>query len=319
MLGHFILRPFLWLFMLLSLISANLWAALPDYPAKKVAEHTWVIHGPLGLPSKENQGFMNNPAFVISKVGVVVIDPGSTLESGRMVLRQIRKQTSLPVTHVLNSHIHGDHWLGNQAFAEAFPDVVFMAHPLMIKKAKAGEADLWVANMERLTEGLSKGTLAVIPGRAMENGTSFKSGGITFRMHSPPAAHSYTDMMIEVVEDSILFLGDNALVNRIGRMDDGSFRGNIAALDVALATGVKHFVPGHGPSGDRQVVTDYKKYLATLYQRVVVLYEEGLADFEMKKDIVARLAAYHDWSGFKEEVGRQISLAVLEVEKAEFE
>lgn len=305
--------------LVLGLMSANLWAAFPDYSAKKIAQHTWVIHGPLGLPSKANQGFMNNPAFVITKIGVVVIDPGSTLESGRMVLRQIRKQTDLPVTHVLDSHVHGDHWLGNQAFAEAFPKVVLMAHPKMIKKAQEGEADRWVATMERLTDGLSKGTKAVIPSKPMDEGASFKTGGMSFRVYAPPMAHSGTDIMIEVVEESIIFLGDNALVNRIGRMDDGSFRGNIGALDVALATGVKHFVPGHGKTGTRQVAANYKQYLSTLYKRVEVLYEQGLADFEMKKDIVARLKKYHQWLGFSDEVGRHISLAVLEVEKAEFE
>ena len=305
--------------LLLSVASSRLWAQLPDFPAQKIAAHTWVIHGPLGLPSKANQGFMNNPGFIITQTGVVVIDPGSTVESGRMVLHQIRKQTRLPVTHVLGSHIHGDHWLGNQAFAEAFPDAKFMAHPLMIKKAREGAAEQWVATMERMTGGLSKGTRAVIPGKALDEGASFETGGIHFRIHAPPGAHSGNDIMIEVVEDGVIFLGDNALVNRIGRMDDGSFRGNIRALDAALATKAKHFVPGHGPSGDRQVAIAYKNYLSTLYQRVAVLYEEGLADFEMKKDIVARLEQYQDWVGFKEEVGRHISLAMLEVEKAEFE
>ncbi len=306
-------------FFMLSLGTISAWAQLPDYPAEKVAAHSWVIHGPLGLPSKANQGFMNNPGFVITKTGVVVIDPGSTLESGRMVLRQIRKLTRLPVSHVLSTHVHGDHWLGNQAFAEAFPDAIFMAHSKMIQKARDGEAARWVATMARLTEGLSKGTRAVIPSKVMDEGASFKSGGISFRIHAPPMAHSDTDIMIEVVEDSIIFLGDNALVNRIGRMDDGSFRGNIAALDVALATRVRHFVPGHGPTGTRQVAAGYLQYLSILYKQVGVLYEQGLADFEMKKEIVARLKKYHDWIGFKAEVGRHISLAVLEVEKAEFE
>ncbi len=306
------------LFILYS-VSSSLWAQLPDFPAKKIAPHTWVINGPLGFPSRANQGFMNNPAFVITRTGVVVIDPGSTLETGRMVLRQIRKQTPLPVTHVLNTHIHGDHWLANQAIAEAYPDAVFMAHPKMIKKARAGEAERWLASMLQLTEGLSKGTRAVIPTKAIDDGASFNSGGITFRIYAPPRAHSDTDIMIEVVEDSVLFLGDNAMVWRIGRMDDGSFRGNIAALTVALATGVKHYVPGHGPAGGRQVVIAYREYLSILYQRAAVLYEQGLADFEMKKDIVARLKAYQSWNGFDDEVGRHISLAVLEIEQAEFE
>jgi len=140
--------------------SAALTAAsgLPDYKADQVASHTWVIHGPIGLPNPENKGFMNNPAFTITDKSVVVFDPGSSKQAGEMVLRQIGKLTKKPVTHVFNTHVHGDHWLGNQAIQNAYPDVKIYAHPEMIKQAKDGEADSWVSFMEQITEGATKGT-----------------------------------------------------------------------------------------------------------------------------------------------------------------
>ena len=85
------------------------------YPAQKVSPSVFVIHGPQGVPSVENQSFMNNPAWVITSEGVVVIDPGSSVQAGRMVMAQLKKTTKKPVTHVFNTHVHGDHWLGNQA------------------------------------------------------------------------------------------------------------------------------------------------------------------------------------------------------------
>src|SRR4029453_1684742 len=86
-----------------------------DYPAEKIAAHTYVIHGPREIASVANQGFMNNPAFIVTGEGVVVIDPGSSRQAGRMVLKQLRKITNKPVTHVLNTHIHGDHCRANRA------------------------------------------------------------------------------------------------------------------------------------------------------------------------------------------------------------
>ena len=293
--------------------------AVPDYPVEKIAAYTYVIHGPLAFPTKENQGFMNNPGFVITDQGVVVIDPGGTLETGRMVLRQIRRFTKKPVTHILNTHVHGDHWLGNQAFAEAFPRAVFYAHPEMIKKAKASEAENWINLMETLTEGMSKGTQAVIPDHVVNEGQSIKTGGFEFRIYAPEKAHSHTDIMIEVVNDSVLFLGDNVMAKRFGRMDDGTFRGNIKACDRALESKVKHFVPGHGKTGTSQTVNDYKDYLDIVYSEVSRFYEQGLADFEMKSLILNKVKKYQSWSGFEEEFGRHLSVAVLEVEKAEFE
>jgi len=261
---------------------------------------------------------MNNPGFVITNKGVVVIDPGSTLYTGRMVLRQIKKLTNKPVTHVLNTHIHGDHWLGNQAFKESYPNAVFMAHPDMIKAAKGGEGKAWVNMMERFTEGLSKGTKAVIPAKAVSDTNKFTSGGISFVIYAPGKAHSGTDIMIHVVEESVVFLGDNVLSKRLPRLDDATYRGGINACEVAIKIGAKHYVPGHGISSSAAMVATYKQYLTTVYTQASELYEEGLSDFEMKPQIVKKLSAYKDWRNF-EEVGKHISLAVLEAEKAAFE
>lgn len=301
--------------------SLAVWGAeaLPDYPAEKLSDRVWVIHGPTELPNPGNKGFMNNPAFVVTGAGVVVIDPGSTLETGRMVLRQIGKVTDKPVTHVFASHIHGDHWLGNQAVREAYPEARFYAHPEMIELARAGQAESWVNMMEQLTGGASRGTAAVIPDQALQDGQEIVVGDVTFRVYLSDWAHTKTDAMIEVVEESLLATGDNALYTRIGRMDDASFRGNIEACDQALALNLKYYIPGHGPSGGTGVVEPFCDYLKTLYATVAEQYAEGLSDFEMKDTVVEKLAAYQDWSGFSDEVGKHISLALLEIERAEFE
>ena len=285
-----------------------------DYPADRIAAHTYVIHGPLGEPSVANQGFMNNPGFVITDNGVVVIDPGSSLETGRMVLRQIRKLTRKPVTHVLDTHVHGDHWLGNQAMLEAYPKAQLMAHPEMIRKAHAGEAEVWTGLMDRLTQGYTKGTHAVIPTMAVTENQRFTTGGMTFHILAPENAHSKTDIMIEVIQDAVMFTGDNVLNRRIARLDDGSFKGSIAACDRAIAVKAKRYVPGHGKTADARMVKSYRDYMAALMVEVQHQYDAGKSDFEMKETVASKLGAYKDWSGFDEQLGKHISLAVLEIE-----
>lgn len=292
---------------------------IPDYPAEKVAAHTYVIHGPAGMPTPANKGFMNNPVFIITNKGVVVIDPGSSLYTGRMVLRQISKLTNKSVTHVLSTHIHGDHWLGNQAFSEVFPRARLMAHPNMIAQARAGADKQWLKTMSSLTKGATDGTRAIIPDKAIDEPFSFKSGGMTFRILAPKRAHSGTDIMIHIVEDDVLVLGDNVFHQRIGRMDDASFAGNINACDVAIKLGTRVYIPGHGPTGDVRIVKRFRSYLATVYETVKVLVDEGISDFEMKPKVVAKLKPYHNWNGFKDQVGKHVSLAMLEAEKAMFE
>ena len=301
--------------------APNSWSsdALPDYPAVKVSNRVWVIHGPTELPNPENKGFMNNPAFVVTSTSVVVIDPGSTLETGRMVLRQIRRITDKPITHVFASHIHGDHWLGNHAIREAYPSAVFYAHPIMIEQAHSGQAETWVDMMEQLTEGASKGTEAVIPDHILKDGQIIKVGDVSFRIYLSEWAHTKTDAMIEIIEDSLLATGDNVLYQRIARMDDASFRGNIAACEQAMNLRLKHYIPGHGISGGQEIVKPFCDYLKILYENVAELYEEGLSDYEMKDAVVESLSEYRAWPGFEDQVGKHISLALLEIEQAEFE
>jgi glyoxylase-like metal-dependent hydrolase (beta-lactamase superfamily II) len=300
---------------LLAMASINATATeVRDYAAERIAARTWVIHGPLGDPSPENQGFMNNPAFVVTDAGVVVIDPGSSVQAGRMVLRQIRKVTDKPVIHVLNTHVHGDHWFGNHALHDVFPDAQFMAHPLMIAGAHAGQAARWLELMERLTQGFTLGTRPVIPTVPVIEDQSFTVGGITFRILAPPKAHSGTDIMIHVVEESVLILGDNVMNGRFGGMNDGTFRGNIAACDRALAVPAKIFVPGHGRTAGKEIVATYRDYLSILFETARIEYDKGKQDYEMKDAIREKLARFTGWIGFDLNFGRHISVAVLEIE-----
>ena len=301
------------LLLLLATTAASA-TELRDYSAVQVAPHTWVIHGPLGDPSVENQGFMNNPAFIETADGVVVVDPGSSVQAGRMVLRQIRKVTAKPVTHVLNTHVHGDHWFGNQAIHYAYPQAKIMAHPAMIQAAQAGATARWLDIMDRLTQGFTMENRPVVPTIAVVDNETFSAGGVEFRIHAPEKAHSGTDIMIEVPGEAVLFLGENVMNGRLGQMPDGTFKGSIAACDRALAIPAKVFVPGHGQTGGREIIAAYRGYLAALFATAKREFDAGKQDYEMKNTVKAAVAAYSQWIGFDINLGPHISVAVQELE-----
>ncbi len=286
-----------------------------SYPPKQVSAGTYVIHGPQGVPSKVNQGFMNNPAWIITADGVVVIDPGSSVQAGRMVVAQLRKTTKKPVTHVFNTHVHGDHWLGNQAILEAWPNAIMIAHPDMIQKARDGADAFWLKLMSDMSGGYTDGTRAVIPTVAAANGQEFSIGGKTFRIHSSTDAHSKTDLMIEIVEDRTLFTGDNVLSRQVMNLRDGTFKGVMQATDQALALDARLYVPGHGKSGDRSFVIEQKAWFDILMSEVRRMYDEGKNDYEMKPVIAEKLKAYKKWPEWDPNLGQQISLAILEIEQ----
>ena len=288
-----------------------------DYPVMKITDRVYVIHGPNEYPNKANQAFMNNPGFVLTKKGVVVIDPGSSLQTGQMVLKKIATITQNPVIAVFNTHIHGDHWLGNDAIHRVYPKAVIYGHPKMIGKAsEAGE--FWIGLFNRLTDNAVRGTRPVIPVMGIENEETLSLNGVHFRAYHTGVAHTDGDLMIEVVEEKVLFAGDNVMAVRAGRLDDGHFKGNIEACEVALKTAAQHFVPGHGPTNGRDIVVAYRDWLKAVILSVRKYHAQGLADFEMKDKVVADLKPFQQWAGFEVEIGKLISLAVLQLEQEAF-
>lgn len=317
------MRTLLSLFVFLALVSQVVLAEKSPplkakYAAKKVADAVFVIHGPKGVPSPENQGFMNNPAFIITDEGVVVIDPGSSVQVGDMVLAQIRKITDKPVVAVFDTHVHGDHWLGNQAIVEAYPNVKIYAHPKMMERVEKGAGAQWLDVMMDMTKGATAGTKVVSANSPVDEGSVITIGGVAFHILHDGKSHTDNDIMLHLPAKGVIFLGDNAGYGRMLRLNDGSFQGNIKNLNRALASAAKVFVPGHGPTGGPEAATEYRDYLQTVYDGVKEYFEEDLSDFEIKPKLLPRLARWKDWTDFDSLMGSHVSLAYLEVEAAEF-
>jgi len=287
------------------------------YPLTRITDRVYVLHGPNDLPNPGNQGFMNNPGFVLTKKGVVVIDPGSSVQVGNMLLKAIATVTKDPVVAVFNTHIHGDHWLGNDAIHRAYPKVVIYAHPEMMRRAPT-EGDTWITLMNTLTENATRGTRAVIPTLAINHDETLTLGGMRFRALHNGQAHTHGDLMIEVVDEKVLFTGDNVMVNRVARFDESDIKGILAACDLALSTPAVHVVPGHGPSGGREVINKHRAWINKFYTAAKRLYAEGVGEIDAKARLLTELKEYSSWNNFDNDIGRAISFVWLQVEKDAF-
>ena len=288
-----------------------------NYPISKLSDRIYVIYGPVGPPTKENQGFRNNAIIVITKSGIVVMDPGTSVYVGNMILKKIKTITNKPVVAVFNSHIHGDHWLGNQAFKQANPKVNIYSHSKMIKLANEGEGQRWVKLFNAATDNAVVGTKPVIPNKTVKDGDVIKVGELSFRIHHTGSAHTDNDIMIEVLEEKAILTGDIIRVGLVG-IANASFKGNIKAIDRALKTKAKLFIPGHGNANDNRIAKDYRNFMNTLRNTVAKYYESGLSDFEIKPKVVKALTKYKNWAQFKENIGRLVSLTYLEIEAESF-
>lgn len=295
-------------------------AVIGNLPAERLTRHVYVIHGPQALPSPATHAFMNNPGFIVTSKGVVVIDPGSSLQVGTGVLDKIAEVTDQPVVAVFNTHVHGDHWLGNQAVNARFPKAVIYAHERMIERVRNGEGESWIALFQKMTKGALKGTVVVPPTVGLKGGEVLDFGDTRLRILHTGKAHTDHDLMIEVIQDKSMFTGDVVTSRRVPSSDvpqDADFKGQIKAVEAVLATDDRLFIPGHGRTGGREVPQATLRFLKTLYGSVRKYYRQGLSDYEMKDKVAADLAEFKDWQNF-DQLGRVISFVYLQVEQELF-
>ncbi|MDH5326052.1 MAG: MBL fold metallo-hydrolase [Gammaproteobacteria bacterium] len=288
-----------------------------DYPLTQLSKRVWVIHGPNEEVSKANQGFRNNPVFISSSKGLIVVDPGSSVHIGEMIVNKAKTISNKPIIAIFNTHGHGDHWLANHGIKNHYPKAVIYAHAKMKTRLESGDADMWLKAIEQRTEGMSTGTKAYLPEKSVNDGEVLSFGDVRIKVFYSGAGHSDHDIMLHILEDKVFVFGDN-LRNENISLFMASFNGNLASLDVGLQSGAEIFIPGHGASGDKRIIQSYRQFIRALKAEVKRHYEDGLSDFEMKPKIIKSLLQSKQWSGFEENIGRLINLAYLEIEQESF-
>ena len=287
-----------------------------EFEFEEIAPKIYVMHGPLSQPNPDNLGFMNNPALIVADSGLILIDPGGTLQVGEKILEEVKKISRKPVLAVFNSHIHGDHWLGNQAVRNAFPEADIYAHANTITQSLGSEGASWLSLMQRLTEGKSQGTEIVPANKAVKHGDEIVIAGEAFRVHSKLPSHTDTDIMIEHVASRTIFTGDNCFQLRMGRFDDSSsIVGTIEALEYIVAQDFARVVPGHGPSGGiDESLMPYLNYLRDLRSVVSDGLEDELEDYEIKEKVLPQFTHMTDWAEFDAQFGLNLNKMYLELE-----
>lgn len=295
-------------------------SSIEHHAPDQVSKHIYVIHATQELPNPKSRGFMNNPAAILTNNGVIIVDPGSSAEIGRQLLQKVRKVSDKPVIGIFNTHVHGDHWLGNHGIRQRYPKVPIYAHKRMIERVNAGEGKDWLRLLTEMTKGKLAGTRIVGPNVGLKGGETMTLDGVTLRIHHAGHAHTDHDLMIEVVNDKGLFFGDIVAAHRVPNSDipgDASFKGTMAAIKLMLDGPYDVFIPGHGRSGGREVPAASLRFLQKLNASVTRYFKQGLASYEMKDRVIAEMAEFKDRNNFNE-MGRVISFVHQEIERDNF-
>lgn len=283
----------------------------------RISEHAWAWIGPYGPPTKENQGFRMNLGFVVGDEAVAVIDSGYGDDMARAMLDQIRRVSDQEVAYVISTDSQPHRILGNAAFRREGATIL-SAEGAVPRITNEGEA------MARTAEGIVGKDPGAIqppggPDHALKEITQLDLGGVTLRVIPVGTAHTAGSVVVEVVEDKVVYAGDVLYRGRlltilpVSRVD-----GWIAAFDMLREFNEAIFVPGHGEPGELGAFEDSTyKYLTTLKLHMDEAIEEG-ADLQTAIGSLDQ-SAWQYLADFDALAGRNAHQTYLEREAASFE
>lgn len=293
----------------------------PDYPleARPVAENVWAIVSPArGFPNPENRGWNSNAAFVVTEDGVLVFDTGSSESIGAAMADLIGQVTDQPVRWVVNSHPHGDHWMGNASLANAETEVI--ATPATRDEIR-DEHGRWISMFNQMTGGATGEPRVVVPNRTIDERITQSFGGVEIELIPLGHAHSREDLVAWLPGQRVLLAGDVVYVGTAPGTFDADVRNWIEAHAVLLALDPEIVIPGHGEVGTREDIEVQKVFFETLWNLTEEGFEQGLMDFEITPRIREALQTHgidQRYVNLDDRLGESVSHTYLQVEEAMF-
>ena len=286
--------------------------------AEAVAENVYSIVTPTrDLHNAENGGWNSNRAFVVTDSGNLLFDSGSSSGIGQAIRRTIATVTPQPVRWIVNSHAHGDHWLGNAAFADSVERI--FATTAVIEAIESDGAG-WVGRFDRMTGGITGDSAILAPDRSVERETEISLGGESLVFLLSGGSHSPGDLMLWLPRQEVLISGDVVYSDRMPSTNAGDLQRWIGTLERLRQLEPGVVIPGHGAVTGGTGLDRLHALLSALWTAVEAGYDEGLSDFEMLPRVREALAPFRAYyPGLDDKLGRDLSHVFLQVEAAAFE
>ncbi|MFP7723010.1 MBL fold metallo-hydrolase [Lysobacter sp. A3-1-A15] len=177
-----------------------------------------------------------------------------------------------PVRFVINTHWHGDHTGGNEAFGAT--GAVIVAHDNVRKRMSTQQ---FTADMKPRGEPSPEGALPVV---TFTEGVTLHLNGDTVRVVHVADAHTDGDALVKFERANVLHMGDTFFHGSYPFIDSAS-GGDVDGVLVAVHRGLELadadtiVVPGHGERTDRAGLAAYGALLRGYRDRIAAMKAEG--------------------------------------------
>lgn len=223
------------------------------------------------------EGQDGNITVVVAKDGIILVD-GQFAPLHDKIKAAVAVISNLPIKYLVNTHYHGDHTGGNEAFAKE--GVIIVAQDNVKIRLAAGT-----------TNGLTGAKTppapqAALPSDTYTNFSKIRMAGRVADLKHIANAHTDGDTYVWFKTANVLSTGDTFANGRYPNIDfanGGNIKGMIAAADACLKlTNAKSkIVPGQGPLADRAALMEYRTMLVTARDRMATLVKDGKTEDEV--------------------------------------
>jgi cyclase len=252
-------------------------------------------------------------SFVVSEVGVVVIDScNSPLDSRRMAAA-IKKVTDKPVTFLIDTETHSDH-TGNH-FIFSPPAMVINAEGAaagMKKEYNPKRAETLAAKSPEMRAAL-EGFRMITPQIEYQDKMTINLGERTFELIYLKNVHSFADTAVWMPKERVLFASSAANVRTfINLRPTVVLPDVIASYKLMKSLNPEVVIAGHGQPTTTIIFDEYEGFYNLLMKRVGEMAAQGKSLDVVKKEL--KMPEYVDWRG-QDRLGVNIDAAWRTVKK----
>ena len=231
---------------------------------EKVADNLHMITGAGG-----------NTAVYVAAKGVVLVDT-KLANNGQQILDRVKTVTDRPITHIINTHTHGDH-VGSNDFFPAAVEIVAQQNT--------------AANMAKMKNFAEPTTKHGLPDRTFTDRQTLLSGNDAIDLYYFGAAHTNGDAFVVFRNLRVMHAGDAFPGPQLPIMDSNnggsgvSYPGTLAKA----AAGIKNVttvIPGHSGVTNWQAFIDYGEFMQSFVSSVQASAKAGKTAEQAVTDFV---------------------------------